>query len=81
MILSKAPNWEPQKKATPAPRERKGQDQDNTADDEAVATEEDAEVEQATPLELEASETLVASDNVLPTTPEETAGDSAASEQ
>ena len=81
MILSKAPNWEPQKKATPATRERKGQDQDNTADGAAVATEEDAEVEQVTPLEPEASETLMASDTVPPTTPEETAGESAASEQ
>jgi hypothetical protein len=64
MILSKAPNWEPQKKATPPPRERKNSargaaesadaDADSGADADAgeqpsVATEQVAPEVMATP--------------------------------
>lgn len=35
MILSKAPNWEPEKKATPAPRERKSAARASTGSDDA----------------------------------------------
>jgi translation initiation factor IF-3 len=74
MILSKAPNWEPQKKVTPPTRERKHQDgaqsdtADTTADTTADATADIAERE----------EPMIASEQPAP---EETAENTAASEQ
>jgi translation initiation factor IF-3 len=79
MILSKAPNWEPQKKATPAPRERKGHDGAQTVegqeDDQQEAAQAPAEV-------VSASDVANANGAITPSAaPEETADDAAVSEQ
>lgn len=66
MILSKAPNWEPQKKVTPPTRERKQQDGARR------------EAEEATENATEREEPLAASEQPAP---EETAENTAASEQ
>lgn len=86
MILSKAPNWEPQKKAAPAPRERKSHDGAQEAETEATTEEETEPTSVAT--EQVAPEVMATPDTVSPpgtidaaTAPEETAGDSAAAEQ
>jgi len=94
MILSKAPNWEPQKKTTPPPRERKNS-RGEVADGEVA----DGEVENAAESAAENETPTVATEQVAPevmATPdtvsppgtisaaasfEETAGDSAAPEQ
>ncbi len=94
MILSKAPNWEPQKKATPAPRERKSHDgardqADGNADGLATETPEAPEAPEVMSVATEqvAPEVMATPDTVSPPgvistpTAEEAAGDSAAAEQ
>lgn len=81
MILSKAPNWEPQKKAAPAPRERKGTDGPRTEATSTEATSTEA-TEQVAPEVMATPDTVSPSETINPpAAPEETAGDSAAAEQ
>jgi translation initiation factor IF-3 len=96
MILSKAPNWEPQKKTTPPPRERKNSRGEANGE---VENEPEAEIEREAESAAENETPTVATEQVAPevmATPdtvsppgtistaasfEETAGDSAAPEQ
>ncbi|HEX8983564.1 MAG TPA: translation initiation factor IF-3 [Ktedonobacterales bacterium] len=80
MILSKAPNWEPQKKATPAPRTRKNSHGPAVAADAAHDDDElDAEDFTDPELEVVTDEATAAVDGSA--LHEETADESAASEQ
>lgn len=89
MILSKAPNWEPQKKVTPAPRERKSHDGAHADADGEVDGQADEETREPMSVATEqvAPEVMATPDTVSPpgvistAAAEETAGDSAAAEQ
>jgi translation initiation factor IF-3 len=92
MILSKAPNWEPQKKTTPPPRERKnsrgeadGEVENDEADDEAVSAAENetptVATEQVAPEVMATPDTVSPPGTISAASFEETAGDSAAPEQ
>ncbi len=82
MILSKAPNWEPQKKATPAPRERKGHDGAHTVEGQEGEQQADEQVAPETVAAPEAASANGASGAITPSAaPEETANDAAVSEQ
>jgi translation initiation factor IF-3 len=92
MILSKAPNWEPQKKTTPPPRERKnsrgeadGEVENDEADDEAVSAAENetptVATEQVAPEVMATPDTVSPPGTISAASFEETAGESAAPEQ
>ncbi|HEX8731571.1 MAG TPA: translation initiation factor IF-3 [Ktedonobacterales bacterium] len=79
MILTKAPNWEPVKRATPAPRARK--QQDGAQADEQPAPEDAVEEAVEAVDAVEAAEAAESAATASPTpTPEESAENAAASE-
>ncbi|HEX6818433.1 MAG TPA: hypothetical protein VF120_08680, partial [Ktedonobacterales bacterium] len=90
MILSKAPNWEPQKKAAPAPRERKnsarGAAESDDGVDESVDESADEHEQPSVATEQVAPEVMATPDTVgqpgtNTTLGVESAEDSAATEQ
>lgn len=87
MILSKAPNWEPQKKATPAPRERKNsargaaESADESADESAEADEQPSVATEQVAPEVMATPDTVGQPGANTTLDMESAEDSAATEQ
>lgn len=90
MILSKAPNWEPEKRVIPAPRERKNARgaTDGATDGDGAAQADEAEETPTVATEQVAPEVMATPDTVSPPGTidsagpfEESASDTAASEQ